>query len=111
MKRQKFECSVCHVSFDSDRRRAHNEKYHGGMLAAHRSIPFKVVGAPESPFTFCRERKDSATERTCEGNFQSTSTTSSRIPEEDTTEGQFSTEPSDEASVSSSAPAVIDRGY
>ena len=100
LKRQKVECSVCNVSFDSDYRKKHNEKYHGQMIAAHRSIPFKIVGCPESPFTFARKRKDSVPENASEENVQSTPKESLRKPEENTTEGQFSVEPNDEASVS-----------
>eukprot|EP00112_Aurelia_sp_Birch-Aquarium-sp1_P017519 Seg4069.6 transcript_id=Seg4069.6/GoldUCD/mRNA.D3Y31 product="Zinc finger MYM-type protein 1" protein_id=Seg4069.6/GoldUCD/D3Y31 len=76
------------------------------MIAAHRSIPFKIVGSPESPFTFARKRKESIPEKTSEENVQSTSTATSRKPEEDTTEGQFSVEPTDETSVSISTPVI-----
>ena len=57
VKRQKVECSHCRMSFESDYRRKHNEKYHCEMIAVHRSIPYKIVGAPESPFSLAKKVK------------------------------------------------------
>ena len=59
-KRIKLECSVCQMTFDSDYRKKHNEKYHGDMLSAHRHIPYKAVGAPENPFMFSKRSKTPA---------------------------------------------------
>ena len=62
VKRQEFECPVFRMSFYSDSRRKHNEKYHREMIAAHRSIQYKIVGALESPFSLAKEEKQATPE-------------------------------------------------
>ena len=84
-KQKKVECSVCQMTFDSDYRKKHNEKYHSEMIAAHRHIPYKLAGAPDNPFTFARKTKSSVppTEVSRDSAAPSTSTMSSSSKPED----------------------------
>ena len=56
MKRRKLECSVCGMTFDSDFRNKHNQKYHQDFLSSHQHIPFKVFGSPENPFIASKKK-------------------------------------------------------
>lgn len=51
-KRVKVEFSVCKMTFDSDYRKEHDEKYNGKILFAHPHIGYKIFGTPQNPSAF-----------------------------------------------------------
>lgn len=53
-KRTKLKCLVpgCQSVFDEDYRKRHNEKFHGQLLNANKSIPYEIEGAPASKSFF-----------------------------------------------------------
>ena len=75
-KPRKVECSVCEMTFDSDYRKRHNEKYHNEILAAHCHIPYKFAGAPESPFTLAKKAKLDVSQAEVPNNASTSSTSS-----------------------------------
>lgn len=97
-KRRKVECSVCHMTFDSDYRKKHNEKYHSEMTKARRHIPYKLVGAIDSPFAFAQQKPKTTIPETGTVSEESTSTEP---------QSQTCSKPEEESSQSTSNVAVL----
>jgi hypothetical protein len=85
------------MTFDSDYRKKHNDKYHSEMVKACRHIPYKLVGASDSLFAFAQQKPKTTVPETA--SEQSTSTPPQSEPTPTLSKQSTSTEPQSESVV------------